>query len=150
MVAVIRSVVILTVAGMYCEVALSYKLDRAAVVQLVRTTDNAQRIEALAEDDARRNVRAHTGRAVWRIRKRYLDGFTKSIVGPVVKVFVTVLVIGLPAVSLTPVIASVKLALANNGTVGVKVSNWLPSLNVGVTATGLPPVVSAICPMLVG
>src|SRR5208283_2620831 len=78
------------------------------------------------------------------------DGFTKSIVGPVVKVFVTVLVIGLPAVSLTPVIASVKLALANNGTVGVKVSNWLPSLNVGVTATGLPPVVSAICPMLVG
>src|ERR1035438_2858208 len=81
---------------------------------------------------------------------RTSDGALRSKVGPVVKVLATVPVIWLPAVSFTPVIVIVYEVLASSGTAGARVSNWLASLNDVVTASTFPPVLSVICPMLVG
>ena len=77
-------------------------------------------------------------------------GCVKLNVGPVLKVFVTVPVITLPAVSCTPVMVRVKLAFAANRFVGLRVNSWLASLKIGVNATGLPPVVRVILLMLLG
>src|SRR6266481_7587368 len=150
MVAVNRSADMLTVAGTYWAVTLLYSSTEP------RLNNSLELLTTLS--GLRRSLKTMRGAtlvpmpvALFGGSARLTCGWSKLKVGPVVKVFVTVPTIVLPAVSLTPLIVMVYVALAaSNGSVGVRVNNWLPSPNDGVTATGLPPVVSVIWPMLVG
>ena len=106
MIAVTRSADMLTVAGTYWPVALLYNSTEPWLygsLELVTTLSGLSR----ALNITLGATLVPTPVVLFGGSTTVTDGWSKSNVGPVVKVFVTVPVIGLPAVSFTPVIVIV-------------------------------------------